>query len=321
MAGTRLRFDGRVALVTGAGRGLGRAYARTLAARGAAVVVNDLGRSLDGSSSTGSPAHDVVEEIRAAGGRAVADGGDVSTPDGGQAIVRIALEAFGRLDVVVNNAGIVARTDFPDTPFEDLQRHIGVHQAGVFNVCKAAWPHLATQGYGRVVVVVSSALYGIKGVLPYSSAKGGAFGLARGLAQIGAEHGITVNMIAPVALTRMSSTTSLTEDELRLRQEQLAPEKAAEVVAVLAHERCPCNGEILVAAGDRVARMFLAETPGVTCPGMTAEDVLDRWDDIRAEPGYTVPGPALLGDGVKQASAATSRATQGATSGANCGGR
>jgi hypothetical protein len=180
-----------------------------------------------------------------------------------------------------------------------------------------------------VVIVVSAALYGIKGVLPYSSAKGGAFGLARGLAQVGAEHGISVNMIAPIALTRMSSTTALDPDELVARRRQLAPEKAAEVVALLAHERCPCNGEIVVAAGDRVARMFLAETPGVTRPGLTAEDVMELWDDIRAEPGYTVPGPALLGDGVKQASAATSGATAGAASaatagaaaGANSGGR
>ena len=304
MAGTTrpLRFDGRVALVTGAGRGLGEAYARTLAARGAAVVVNDLGRSLDGSAATDSPVHEVVSQIRAAGGQAVADGGDVSTPDGGAAIVQTALDAFGRLDIVVNNAGIVAKSDFPDTTLEDLARHIGVHQLGVFNVTRAAWPVLAAQGYGRVVIVVSSALYGIKGVLPYSSAKGGAFGLARGLAQIGAETGVKVNMIAPIALTRMSGTTALTEDELRARREQLAPEKAAEMVAVLAHERCPANGEILVSAGDRVARMFLAETPGVTRPGLTAEDIVEAWDDICAEGGYTVPGPALLGDGARQAS-------------------
>lgn len=168
-----LRFDGRVALITGAGRGLGAAYARTLAARGAAVVVNDLGSSVDGASAADSPAQQVVEEIRAAGGQAVADGGDVSTPGGGQGIVHTALEAFGRLDIVVNNAGIVAKSDFPDTPFEDVQRHIGVHQLGVFNVTKAAWPVMVEHGYGRVIIAVSAALYGIKGVLPYSSAKGG----------------------------------------------------------------------------------------------------------------------------------------------------
>ncbi|MBA3741975.1 SDR family NAD(P)-dependent oxidoreductase [Sporichthya sp.] len=298
-----LTFDGRVAVVTGAGRGLGRAYARTLAARGAAVVVNDLGRSLDGTMASDSPAQTVVEEILAAGGRAIADGNDVSTAEGGEAIVQRARESFGRLDIVVNNAGIVNKSDFPDTGFEDLERHVGVHQYGVFNVTKAAWPGFVEQGYGRVVIAVSSALYGIKGVLPYSSAKGGAFGLARGLAQLGEEHGIKVNMIAPIALTRMSTTSALSELELQTRQEALAPEKVAAVVALLAHERCPANAEIVIAAGDRVARMFLAETPGVTEVGLTPEKILDRWDAICDEAGYTVPGPALLGQGVVQASA------------------
>jgi NAD(P)-dependent dehydrogenase (short-subunit alcohol dehydrogenase family) len=270
------------------------------------VVVNDLGRSLDGTVSSDSPAQQVVDEITSAGGRASADLHDVSTPEGAAAMVATAVEAFGRLDIVVNNAGIVGKSDFPDTTLDDLQRHIAVHQLGVFNVTKAAWPVMTGQGYGRVVIVVSSALYGIKGVLAYSSAKGGAFGMARGLAQIGPENGIKVNMIAPIALTRMSTTGSLSADELAARREALAPEKVAEAVTVLAHEQCPCDGEILVAAGDRIARMFLAETPGITRPGITAEDILAGWDDICDERGYTVPGPALLGDGVRQASATTS---------------
>jgi NAD(P)-dependent dehydrogenase (short-subunit alcohol dehydrogenase family) len=298
----RLLFDGRVAVVTGAGRGLGRAYARSLAERGAAVVVNDLGATLDGSSSVESPAKSVVDEIVAAGGRAVADGNDVSTSEGAAAMVARALSEFGGLDIVINNAGIVNKSDFPATTLKDFQRHVGVHQQGVFNLCKAAWPQMANQRYGRIVVVVSSAIYGIAGVIPYSSAKGGALGLAKGLAQAGEGLGIKVNMIAPIALTRMSSTTALTADELRARELALAPEKVAAVVTLLAHEKCPCNSEILVAAGDRVARMFIAETPGSIASDPTPENILQRWPTIVAEHGYTVPGPALLGQGVIQSS-------------------
>lgn len=169
---SKLSFEGRVAVVTGAGRGIGRAHARLLAARGAKVVVNDLGGSMEGDGSDAGPAQKVVDEIASAGGEAVADTHDVSTPAGGQAIVDTAIERFGRIDILVNNAGIIRYAGLPDIDAENLERHLAVHLVGSFNTMRAAWPHFVEQQYGRVVLTTSSGMLGMDNNLSYAAAKG-----------------------------------------------------------------------------------------------------------------------------------------------------
>jgi NAD(P)-dependent dehydrogenase (short-subunit alcohol dehydrogenase family) len=283
-----LRFENRVAVVTGAGRGLGAAYAVALATRGAAVVVNDLGSSLGGDGTDSEPAAAVTAAIDASGGRAIVNFDDVSTAAGAERMITVALETFGRIDVVINNAGIVNRSTFPDTTLEDMQRHIAVHQIGTFNVSRAAWPHMVRQKYGRVIATISRAIFGIEGVISYSSAKGGVFGLARGLAQVGQAHGIRVNMVAPHAVTRMNGSDGLPTTAIA-RSRVLTPERVANLVLVLAHERCPATGEMYYAAGDRFSRFFLAETVGYRQADASPEAILEHWTEIGREEGYTVP--------------------------------
>jgi NAD(P)-dependent dehydrogenase (short-subunit alcohol dehydrogenase family) len=288
-----LRFDGRSAIVTGAGRGLGRAYALALAERGAKVVVNDSGGALSGVGSDPGPAAAVAEEIRAAGGEAIADGGDVADPAAGEAMVAAALEAFGAVDVVVNNAGNMDPRPLEELTVGDLERHFGIHALGARNVTAAAWPHLVASGSGRVVVTTSIGLFGGPFIAAYSTAKAAAWAFGRSLAPAGAEVGIKVNMLAPVAETRM-----VTDPELRAKvglpplpagHEPDPGRGAAAVVPMmlaLAHESCPANGETLVAGLGRFARIFAAETPGVFAPGIGPEELIARWGEVVDESGY-----------------------------------
>ena len=193
-----LRFDGRVAVVTGAGRGLGRAYAQLLAERGASVVVNDLGGEIDGTGADAGPATTVVAEIEAAGGKATADASDVSTEEGAAALVRRAVEHFGRIDALVANAGIMRWGAFPDIDREDLERHLLVHLGGSFFTARAAWPHLVDQGYGRIVLTTSSGLFGLADNTAYATAKGGVVGLTRSLATAGGESTAPQHHHAPL---------------------------------------------------------------------------------------------------------------------------
>ncbi|ODU04610.1 MAG: hypothetical protein ABS81_09600 [Pseudonocardia sp. SCN 72-86] len=287
-----MRFDGRVAVVTGAGRGIGRAEAVFLAERGAAVVVNDLGSTTAGDGESEGPAHEVAQEIAAAGGTAVASTSTVSTPEGAQAIVDLAIERFGRVDVVVNNAGILDSGRFPDITPADLQRQLDVHLLGSFNVTRAAWPHLAAQGYGRVVMTVSSAgLYGMPAQLAYGAAKGGVVGLMRSLACLGPDAGIMVNAMGPGAYTRMVDTLS-DENFKAFSKATRTPAAVAPIVTVLAHESCPVNGEIFMASSGRVARAFIAETPGYFKLGHTPEDLLANWGTVVADDGFHLPASA-----------------------------
>jgi NAD(P)-dependent dehydrogenase (short-subunit alcohol dehydrogenase family) len=276
-------------VVTGAGRGLGRAYARLLAERGASVVVNDLGSSMGGSGADAAPAEAVAAEIHDAGGQAIADGHDVSMPDGGQALVDAAIERFGRVDVVVNNAGIIRWAGFPKADAENLERHLAVHVGGSFHVTRAAWPHLVEQGYGRVVMTTSAGVFGLPLNLSYATAKGAVIGMARSLARAGAEHGIRVNCIAPAATTRMAGPGG---DDTG-PDDPMAPELVAPMVAYLCHEDCPVTGEIYAAGAGRFARMFLATTPGVVVGDgdgpPSVEDVAANWTAIGDEAGYAVP--------------------------------
>lgn len=287
---SELNFHDRVAIVTGAGRGIGRAYALLLAERGAKVVVNDLGGSLEGDGSDTGPAQAVADEITAAGGQAVADTSDVATRAGGEAIVTTALNTFGRIDVVVSNAGIVKYGGLPDVTQENLERHLDVHLVGAFTVLKAAWPHLREQGYGRVVVTTSTGVFGLPDNLPYAAAKAGVIGLARSAKLAGEPHNIKVNVIAPNAITRMAGDAPLDSDPAG-RDSVMPPAAVAPMVGYLAHESCPVSGEIYVAGGGRFARLFLASTDGYVHTGgaATVEDVAAHWTKINDESDYYVP--------------------------------
>ena len=276
------RFDERVAVVTGAGRGIGRAYAGLLAERGARVVVNDLGGSMDGTGADEGPAVEAAAEIVAAGGEAIADTSDVASPAGARALVDTAVERYGGLDVLVANAGIMRWASFPDVDADDLERHLAVHVMGSFLAARAAWPHMVERGYGRIVLTTSTGMLGLPGNTAYAVAKGGVIGLARSLATAGAAHGIKVNLIAPAATTRMAGG---------MRGPEMPPELVAPMVAYLAHEACPVSGEIYTAGAGRFARLFLAATPGYVHPGPepTVEDVAEHWAAINDESGYEVP--------------------------------
>jgi NAD(P)-dependent dehydrogenase (short-subunit alcohol dehydrogenase family) len=278
-----LRFDGRVAIVTGAGQGLGRQHALELASRGAKVVVNDLGGALDGSGASTGPAAAVVEEIKKNGGEALASPDNVATPEGAEAIVRTALDAFGRVDIVVNNAGILRDKSFKNMSPEDFDQVIAVHLRGSFLVAHAAWPHLRDQAYGRVVMTSSPAgLFGNFGQANYASAKMGLVGLTKTLAAEGAKYNIKVNAIAPIAWTRMTEDVFPPEFKDALSVEQVTP-----LVAWLVHESNESSGETYSVGGGRVARVFVAEGPGFAKKdGLSVEDVRDNWQQINETEPY-----------------------------------
>ena len=279
-----IRFDGRVAIVTGAGGGLGREHALLLASRGAKVVVNDLGGSTDGTGASAGPAERTAREIDDLGGVAVADLNTVATVEGGQAIVDTALEAFGRVDVVISNAGILRDKAFHNLTPELLDPVLDVHLKGAFHVIRPAWVRMRQAGYGRVLVTASNAgILGNFGQSNYGAAKMGLVGLARVLAQEGARHNIKANVLAPIARTRM------TEDLLGPLAPRLDPALVAPVAVWLVSEDCPVTGEIYSARGGRVSRFFIGLTEGYANPVLTVEDVRDHVDEIRDEAGYTVP--------------------------------
>ena len=280
-------FEGRVAIVTGAGGGLGREHALLLASRGAQVVVNDLGGAVDGTGASAGPAQRVAEEIEAAGGVAVADTNSVATPEGGEAMVKTALDAFGRVDVVINNAGILRDKSFANMTPDLWDPVVDVHLRGAYCVTRAAWPHLRDQAYGRVVCTASAAgIFGNFGQANYGAAKMGLVGLTRVLAQEGAKYNIRANAIAPVARTRMTETL------LGPLADKLDPALVSPVVAWLASEDCPVTGEIYSVGGGRVAKIFVGVTAGFFKKDLSVEDVRDNFEQIRSEEGYEVPASA-----------------------------
>ncbi|MGE0307011.1 MAG: SDR family oxidoreductase [Acidimicrobiia bacterium] len=271
----QLRFDDRVAVVTGAGGGLGRAYALLLASRGAQVVINDLGGSVSGEGANVSAAQKVVDEITAFGGVAVADGHSVATADGGEAIVQTALDAFGRLDIVVNNAGILRDKSILNTTPEDFDAVIAVHLRGAFCVSRPAFAVMKKQSYGRIVNTTSPAgLYGNFGQTNYSSAKLGLIGMAKTIAVEGAKYNIKANCISPSAYTRM------TEGILDAMADFVTPDRVAPVVAYLCHESNQLSGEVLTTMGGHVTKAWIAETQGWFGDTPTLEDIAANIDQI-----------------------------------------
>jgi NAD(P)-dependent dehydrogenase (short-subunit alcohol dehydrogenase family) len=271
-----LDFDGRVALITGAGQGLGRAHALLLAARGADVCVADL-----------VGAEEAVAEIEAAGGSAIALSGDVADSAAGEALVAAAIARFGRLDIVVNNAGIVRDSSFAKLTDENLDAVLAVHLRGAFNVARPAWRQMREQGYGRILNTTSnSGLLGNFGQSNYAAAKMGLVGLTRVLAIEGRKNGIQVNALAPMGKTPM--TDGIQWDVF----ERFDPALVAPVAAWLVHEDCPTTGEIYSAAGGHVARFFVGLTPGYTKSDLSPEDVRDNFEQIRDTDGFEIFGEA-----------------------------
>jgi NAD(P)-dependent dehydrogenase (short-subunit alcohol dehydrogenase family) len=295
-----LRFDGRSVIVTGGGRGIGRCHALQLAARGARVVVADFGGTLDGKWAATEPADSVVKEILASGGQAVPCYASVASEVGATSIVDTALEAFGRLDVVINNAGIGDPDRFEDLSLERFRQMVDVHYFGTVFVLKAAWPHLRAAGYGRIVNTCSEAMLGVNPKLTsYSGAKGGVLGLTRALACEGVKYGILVNGLAPRANTRMTDAKtmahvmSLPEEQVKDVMASFLPELVSPAAAFLAHESCRLNGEVLVAGGGQVQRLLISETQGISRPALTAEDIAANLDAVMDATNAQVLGVTL----------------------------
>lgn len=272
-----VRFDGRVAIVTGAGGGLGRSHALLLASRGAQVVVNDLGGGRDGEGNPSSEmANKVVEEIKAAGGEAVADAHGVDTVEGGEAIVQTAIDAFGKIDIVIANAGILRDRAFHNIEEEDWDKIFAVHVKGSYNVIKPAFIHMRQASYGRIIVTTSNAgLYGNFGQANYSSAKTAVLGLASTLELEGAKYNIKANVIAPVAASR------LTEDVMPPAVlDKLKPDYVSPMVAYLVSEECQVSGQIFTAGGGYYGRAAIVEGKGAVVHEASIEDIRDNFSKI-----------------------------------------
>jgi NAD(P)-dependent dehydrogenase (short-subunit alcohol dehydrogenase family) len=283
-----IRFDGRVAVITGAGGGLGKTYAMELARRGASVVVNDLGGSADGRGGSSSMADATVKEILEAGGKAVANYDSVSTPEGGKAIIQTALDNFGKVDVLVNNAGILRDKSFLKLEPKDLEAVLDVHLKGAFFVTQPAFASMKENGYGRIVMASSGAgIFGNFGQTNYGAAKMGLVGLMNVLAVEGAKNNIKVNTIAPIATTRL--TESLFGGDFA---KALDPSFVTPLVVYLSSEKCELTHEIFDVGGGRYARIFVGMGKGWLAPKgkkPTADDIFDHIDVIRDTSDFVIP--------------------------------
>ena len=304
---SELRFDGRVAVITGAGRGLGRSYALLLAARGCKVVVNDNGSAIGGSAIGGSairgdevvsnPADEVVAEIVAAGGEAVACLESVATPQGCAAIVQSAIDTWGRIDVLIHNAGNVRYGSLQELSVEDFDAVVDVHFKGGFHLVRAAFAHMVAAQYGRVVLTSSvSGLYGSQTTVNYGMSKAGLMGLNNVTALEGGPHGIKSNTIIPAAVTRMADGLDTSA------YPPMDPDLVAPMVGWLAHESCSVSGEHLIAVAGRMARAFGTESKGVFHPSWTIEQVAAEIDAIRdpTEQWTFPPFPSGMSDHLGQ---------------------
>ncbi|HAD26747.1 MAG TPA: 3-oxoacyl-ACP reductase [Alphaproteobacteria bacterium] len=271
-----IRFDGKVAIVTGAGNGLGRSHALQLASLGAKVVVNDLGGNVDGTGGSSESAEQVVAEIKAAGGDAIANGSSVSDVTGVDNLVKQTMEAFGRIDLLVNNAGILRDKTFAKMSVEDFDIVVDVHLSGAAYVTRAVWPIMQEQNYGRIVMTTSgSGLYGNFGQTNYAAAKLGQVGLMNSLKQEGRKYNIKVNTLAPIAATRMTESLMPPQALAALKPELVTP-----AVLFMLSEDAP-TGAIITAGAGFYAAVRTIEAQGVLIPGeVSADDVAAKWGEI-----------------------------------------
>ena len=283
------RFDGQVAIVTGAGGGIGREHALLLAAEGASVVVNDYGGDSHGTPGTAARAQVVVDEIKAGGGNAVADGSDIAAPGTGDALVAAALNAFGGLHVVINNAGISGGGTPETIAPGDFDRMLAIHLGGTVGLCRAAWPVLRQQGYGRIVNTSSGSVFGLPGTHAYITAKAAIFGLTRALGRDGTKAGIKVNAIMPVADTRLNVPAPIIGP---LTHAAFPVHLISPFVGALASRDAPCTGETFVVGGGRAARVVLGTVPGLS-GATTIDECLARFDEAMASDDVFVPTDAM----------------------------
>jgi len=270
-----MRFDGRVAVISGAGRGLGRSHALLLASKGAKVVVNDLGAAIRGDATDSSVAQEVVDEIRAAGGEAIANGDSVATPEGGRGIVRAALDEWGRIDILIHNAGNVRYGSIREVSYEDFRSVVDVHLMGAFHLVQAAFGPMCDARYGRIVLTSSiGGIYGNNRCVNYGISKSGMIGLNNIAALEGEEFNVKSNVIVPSAVTRMAEGLDISQ------YPAMEPELVSPAVGWLAHEDCPVTGEMIAAIAGRIARVFIAETKGVYRPSWTIEEVAEACEAI-----------------------------------------
>lgn len=271
-----LRYDNRVAVITGGGRGLGRAYALLLASRGAKIVVNDPGFAPNGDGTTAHPAEELVQEIKSAGGEAVANTDSVATPEGGKAIIDTAINSFGRVDILIHNAGNTRRSPIAEMSDADFNSVLDTHLRGGFYVARAAMGHMLAAGYGRIVLTSSIAgVYGDLKVPNYSAAKSGLLGLSNAIALNGRDANVKCNALIPAAVTRLSEGLDISQFP------PMEPEKVAPLVAWLVHDSCPVSGEMYVSAAGRMARAYVVETQGVYDGDWTIEKIAANIDAIR----------------------------------------
>src|SRR5436190_20658452 len=294
----QISLAGKVAVVTGAGRGLGRAYVELLAERGARVVVNDLGTDVSGFGKDATVAEQVAGLIRSRGGEAIANGSDVSTPEGGRDLVAAAIEHFGRIDLLVNNAGICGSQLFEDATVDDFDHYWRVHLGGPVNTVKAAWPYMAAQRYGKIILVTSVAgLFGLRGQATYAAAKCAVAGLMRILAIEGAEHGILVNTISPVGYTRMHAAAVADRAWLKQSEATTPVEAVAPAIVWLASDSCSETNRIYNVEAGAIQRIAIVMGLGFYDPHLTPESIAENYAKVESIEGFSEPGPFEPGGG------------------------
>ncbi|MET3612489.1 NAD(P)-dependent dehydrogenase (short-subunit alcohol dehydrogenase family) [Rhizobium aquaticum] len=290
----KLAFDGDVVAITGAGGGIGRAYALEFGRRGARVVVNDLGAARGGGGASEKPARETVALIQEAGGQAVAHFGDISTRAGASGLIDMAISTYGRIDALVNNAGIAADIPLLDASEADFDRFWRINVMGSVLTIQAAWQHFQAQGRGHIVNTTSSAaLYGMSGQAPYASAKGGIIGLTKALAVEGAPLGIMVNAVSPGAFTRQHEDVITDEAFRAYSAKTMRTDLVAPVVAVIAHRSCTTTGQIFQSFSGRYARVVIGEPAGYLSDEPSAESILEHWDDLLDTNGILMPGNVM----------------------------
>jgi NAD(P)-dependent dehydrogenase (short-subunit alcohol dehydrogenase family) len=290
---SKIDYDGRVIVVTGAGRGMGAAHATELARRGARVVVNDYGGDMRGGGHSAAPAEDVVQRIEADGGTAVVNDDTVATPDGARGIIKMAIDTYGRLDGVLHNAGIASFSPLAEMSDELYDQMLAVHLHGGFYLTRAAWPHLAEQGGSLLYISSGAGLYGVPEVGHYAAAKLGLIGLSRVAATEGAAVGIRANALAVAASTRMmDDVMAEAPNMLHWFQTYMKPELPAAASCWLLHPDCTVTGRIYEAFGARMAEICITETEGWAKLDATAEEYRDHFEEIQDRSSFIVPdGP------------------------------